>query len=121
MIRRVILNAIFPGEPVAWQRAGAHGKRFFNRKEMRAAQTKLRRQLKMMKPGLLPDARARFGAQFVFSCQGAEKDADNCIKLVLDAFQGKIWQNDRHVLEGQWKMEYGAECPQTHLIVYKIE
>lgn len=120
--RRVILNAIFPGDPVAWQRVALRGPYMHKPEETRKAQARLRRQLKMLKPKLRPDSRSRFGLQFVFRTTSRSKDFDNCIKLVADAFNKKIWWDDCQIDEGTWKMERVLSgAVHTHLIVYVIE
>lgn len=120
-MNRLLINAIFPGEPIAWERVMLRGPYMIKPKATRQAQAKLRRQLKMICPTLQPNANARFGVQFVFSIAGTAKDGDNCEKLVLDAFQKKIWWNDSHVDECQWRMIRNATVPSTHMIVYVIE
>jgi Holliday junction resolvase RusA-like endonuclease len=120
-MNRLLINAIFPGEPIAWERVMLRGPYMIKPKATRRAQAKLRRQLKCIAPTLRPDRRARFGVQLVFSVPGRQRDGDNCEKLVLDAFQKKIWWNDCQVDECQWRMIRNATVPQTHLIVYVIE
>jgi len=120
-MNRLLINAIFPGEPIAWQRVQLRGPYMIKPKETRAAQKKLRRQLKCIAPSLKPNNRARFGVQLVFSVPGWQRDGDNCEKLLLDAFNKKIWWNDWQIDECQWRMIRNASVPQTHMIVYLIE
>jgi len=120
-MNRLLINAIFPGEPVAWERVTLRGPYMFKPKKTRQAQAKLRRGLKCIVPNLRPNDRARFGVQLVFSIAGTRKDGDNCEKLLLDAFLKKIWQDDSQIDECQWRMIRSAIVPQTHLIVYIIE
>lgn len=120
-MNRLLINAIFPGEPIAWERVMLRGPYMIKPKETRRAQARLRRGLKCIAPTLRPNERARFGVQFVFSTARGRKDGDNCEKLVLDAFNKKIWHDDSQIDECQWKMIRFAEIPQTHIIVYTIE
>jgi Holliday junction resolvase RusA-like endonuclease len=120
-MNRLLINAIFPGEPVAWQRVMLRGPYMIKPKETRAAQQKLRRQLKCIAPTLRPNSRARFGTQFVFSIAGARKDGDNLQKLVWDAFNGKIWEDDSQIDEWQGRVIRHASVPQIHMVVYLIE
>lgn len=121
-MNRLLINAIFPGEPVSWQRVSGHGRHVFTPKETRQAQAALRRQLKCISPRLQPNTRARFGVQLVFSIAAAgRKDGDNMEKLVLDAFSNKIWADDSQIDECQWKVARSAAVPSTHMIVYTIE
>jgi len=48
-------------------------------------------------------------------------DLDNLIKLVQDAAQGLLFENDRQVVEIHAYLERGAEKPETRLIVEPIE
>jgi Holliday junction resolvase RusA-like endonuclease len=121
-MNRVILNAIFPGEPVAWERVERRGPYVYKPKKTRQAQAKLRRQFKMVAPTLRPNQIARFGVQLVFQTASSEKDGDNCEKLVLDAFNEKIWYDDNQIDECSWRMIRSKLVdPGTHLIVYLIE
>lgn len=121
-MNRLLINAIFPGEPIAWERVMLRGPYMIKPKKTRLAQKKLRRQFKMICPTWKPNALTRFGVQLVFSVSpGPEKDGDNCEKLVLDAFLKKIWQNDNQIDECQWRMNRSASVPQIHMIVYSIE
>ncbi len=119
-MNRLLINAIFPGEPIAWERVMLRGPYMIKPKSTRAAQTKLRRQLKCIAPTLRPNSVARYGIQFVFSTAGGRKDGDNMEKLVLDAFSKKIWQDDSQVDECQWRVIRNAAVPQTHFICYVI-
>jgi len=124
-MNRLILNAFFSGEPVTWKRANGFGNRRFNDKYMEGAKKKLRRQLTMIAPNLKPDDRARFGFQAVFSMPpGKRGDGDNLEKLVFDAFNGRIWQDDEQIDE--WQGRKTTVDPRQgelgiHLIVYVID
>lgn len=120
-MNRLLINAIFPGEPIAWERVMLRGPYMIKPKATRQAQAKLRRQLKMICPTLRVNGLARFGTQFVFSIAGAAKDGDNLQKLVWDAFNGKIWKDDRQIDEWQGRVIRHSSMPQTHMIVYVIE
>lgn len=45
-MNRLLINAIFPGEPIAWERVSGHGARVFKPKKTRQAQVALARGLK---------------------------------------------------------------------------
>jgi len=119
-VNRVILNAIFPGEPTSWERVMLRGPHMIKPKKTRQAQATLRRQLKCIAPKLRPDRRARFGVQFVFSTKSFRKDADNLLKLCLDAWNEKVWWDDSQIDEIQVTVIRGAAIPQTHFVCYTI-
>lgn len=123
MNRRVILNAIFPGEPIGYKRVtGAHR---YIPDLMRTTQENLRTALKQISPGLRASS-ARFGVQQVFHVgalahQRHEPDGDNLEKLLWDAFNGQIWNDDSQIEEWQGRKELNSAEPRTHLVAYLIE
>jgi Holliday junction resolvase RusA-like endonuclease len=117
-MNHLLINVVFPGEPIAWERINPRG---FKPKKTRQAQAALVRGLKCVAPKLEQNSRLRFGVQLIFSTASGRKDGDNCEKLLLDAFNGKIWQDDSQIDECRWKMIRHAEIPRTHLIVYTID
>lgn len=123
MNRRVILNAIFPGEPIGYKRVtGAHR---YIPDVMRNAQANLRTYLKQIAPGL-QTSNARFGVQQIFHVgpllhQRHEPDGDNLEKLLWDAFNGQIWNDDSQIEEWQGRKELNSADPRTHLVAYLIE
>jgi Holliday junction resolvase RusA-like endonuclease len=123
-LNRVILNAIFPGEPQAYKRVERRGPRSFVPKVMKVAQKNLRRGLEQIAPNLKPSNRY-FGVQQVFyiapCAPTAVPDGDNLEKLLWDAMNGKIWLDDSQIIEWSGRKVLGSLEPRTHLIVYLIE
>ena len=120
-MNRVIINAIFPGEPVAWERvARGRGGHMYKPKKTRAAQTKLQWELKAIGWHLEPIPIARFGIQLVFTTRKRNTDWDNYAKLLTDAFNGKIWEDDSQIDEAQVRVIRSALTPSTHFICYLI-
>jgi crossover junction endodeoxyribonuclease RusA len=120
-LNRLLINAIFPGEPAVKQRPRVTARRTFTPKETLAAQEKLQWELKAIAPRLKPDAVSRFGIQIIFSTKSFKKDWDNLSKLLTDAFNGQIWADDSQIDEADVRMKRGALVPSTHFICYKIE
>lgn len=123
--RRVILNAHFPGEPIPYKRVEWRGRRARKPEVMAVWQGKLRSMLKKIAPDLKP-SNAHFGVQLVFHvgklCSDFhEPDGDNLEKLVWDAFNGEIWNDDSQIKEWSGRKELNSPAPHTHLIVYTIE
>jgi len=123
--RRIILNAIFPGEPIGYKRVEWRGKRARVPELMRKTQERLRTALKKIAPDLKP-TNARLGLQLVFHIgplcsKFHEPDGDNLEKLFWDAFNGVIWDDDAQIEEWTgWKVLNSAD-PRTHAVVYVIE
>jgi Holliday junction resolvase RusA-like endonuclease len=120
-MNRLLINAIFPGEPTSKGRPRVTRRGTFTPKETLAAERKLQWELKAIAPRLKPDTHSRFGIQIVFSTKSFRKDADNLLKLVLDSFNKKIWNDDNQIDEMQVRMLRGALVPSTHFVCYKIE
>jgi Holliday junction resolvase RusA-like endonuclease len=124
-MNRVILNAIFPGEPIGYKRAEQHGARRFVPAKMRQAQANLRRALHQIAPKMKP-SNVRMGLQQVFHIGPLlsnyhEPDGDNLEKLLWDAFIGEIWDDDHQIIEWQGRKELNSPSPHIHLIVYVVE
>lgn len=123
--RRVILNALFPGEPVPYKRVEWHGPRARKPAVMAKAQERLRTMLKEIAPGLAP-ANVRFGVQLEFHIgplcsQFHEPDGDNLEKLFWDAMNGQIWNDDSQIEEWTGRKVLNSAEPHTHLVVYEIK
>ncbi len=121
--RRVILNGIFPGEPIGYKRVT--GANRYVPDLMRRTQEDLRTALKQIAPSLTP-SNARFGVQQVFHVgplahQRHEPDGDNLEKLLWDAFNGQLWNDDSQIEEWSGRKELNSTDPRTHLIAYLIE
>jgi Holliday junction resolvase RusA-like endonuclease len=123
--KRVILNAHFPGAPIGYKRVEWHGPRARKPELMAKTQERLRTMLKEIAPGLAPSS-ARFGVQQVFHLaplcsQFHEPDGDNLEKLLWDAFNGQIWNDDSQIEEWQGRKVLNSADPHTHLVAYLIE
>jgi Holliday junction resolvase RusA-like endonuclease len=136
----VILNATFPGEPVALQRhqmRGARGKKFyvgrggvqikqgrqgFTPEKSRRAKETLQWQLKALGKQYKPVG-GPIGVQLVFYLKNVAKDGDNLEKLVLDAFTGHLWIDDAQIIECSWRKRPLADREKfgsTRIVVYRI-
>ena len=56
-----------------------------------------------------------------FHCKSQTADLDNLVKLVLDAAQGFLWENDRQVCRIVAEVERGSSEPGTRLVVSAFE
>jgi Holliday junction resolvase RusA-like endonuclease len=121
-MNHVILNANFPGEPVALQRHQMSGKMAFTPEKSRRAKETLQWQLKAAAPRLKPTA-AWLGVQLVFTVHNMQQDGDNLTKLVWDAFNGMVWCDDAQIVEWTGKKVRAAknQVGSTRIVVYTIE
>lgn len=67
------------------------------------------------------DALYAVEARFFENRQTAQwADADNCQKLIGDALNGIIWDDDSQVIEWHVWVERGVNRPRTELVIYRI-
>lgn len=73
--------------------------------------------------GMLP-LKGALAAEVVFVTKAkatARPDLDNLLKLVLDALNGIVWNDDSQVISIKTKKIQNAENPSTRLRVWKLE
>ena len=116
---RSTLTLVIPGRPASWQRPV--GRRRHTDPRVRVAQQRIR----IVAREALPEGWARTGsfglvvaARFVRGSSLA--DCDNLAKLVGDALEGLVYDNDRQVVELRALKEYGAERDETVVHVERI-
>jgi len=68
------------------------------------------------------DPRSLFGVRAIFWCSQDHPvpDGDNCMKLVLDALQHAIWENDRQVREQASHIAFSPRNPRTDLVIWRL-
>jgi Holliday junction resolvase RusA-like endonuclease len=92
-----------PGPPLSWKRARANGKRRFKDPKMQAYQmTVAGHALRALGRQRWISAGGEHGLEVhAFGRrQGAPGDSDNlCAKVIMDALEGLLWENDRSVTE----------------------
>lgn len=123
--KRIILNGHFPGEPIPYKRVEWRGSRARKPEIMAAAQERLKTQLKQIAPAL-KSWNGRFGVQQVFHLapfcsKFHEPDGDNLEKLVWDAFNTLIWDDDSQIEEWSGRKVLNSPDPHTHVVVYRLE
>lgn len=110
-----------PGEPVPLARArrGEYGK-FYTPKKSLQYQSDIAWEARR--------ARTRFGQREVvvhtdFYCRSKRaQDGDNMHKAVLDALEkAEVYDNDRQVVEGHWRVFRGVSKPRTEIRVYAVD
>jgi Holliday junction resolvase RusA-like endonuclease len=105
----------FPGEPVPKGRPRSNRSgHTYTPTRTKQAEDAIRWELKAQ--GAKPTSEPVF-VTVCFDCKSATSDLDNLLKLVLDAAQGLLYENDRQVVEIHVYLERGVEKPETRLIV----
>lgn len=119
--KSVRVNLIVRGEPSAWKRAGHAYSRFFDNAENVKAKKELVEKFEWAYPRWKTIEARRLGVQMFFQTLYDSKDADNLAKLVHDAFNGGIWQDDRQIKELYVRVNVAKQTPFTQLVVYLLE
>lgn len=112
MSRPLLLDMTFPGEPATKQRPRAgRGGTFYTPKATKEAEDALREQMRLFCASPTPTSGLAVRLEFHCATQ-RRKDLDNLVKLVWDAANGVIWEDDSQVYELYVKLTRG--CPQPH-------
>jgi Holliday junction resolvase RusA-like endonuclease len=119
-----VYRCVVPGQPQPKQRARVYVTR---QGKVRAVTPERTRNAELALAWALklawrqePDAKSLFGVRcrFVFSRtrKGADRrvDGDNCLKAVLDAGNGVVWQDDSQVRKHEVDVDFGAD-PRTEI------
>jgi hypothetical protein len=121
---RVRLNLVFRGEPHAWQRPTQprFGRwRLIDTPENVEAKKLLVERFEWANPKWRPIVQRLLGVQMYFRTLYNSKDASNLQKLVEDAFNKKIWNDDRQIKETYVRVEVSKTNPFTQLVVYLLD
>lgn len=110
---------VFPGEPVPKGRPRSNRSgHTYTPARTKQAEEAIRWQLKAQ--GAKPTSEPVY-VTVCFDCKSATSDLDNLLKLVLDASQDLLFENDRQVVEIHAYLERGSDHPETRLVVEPIE
>lgn len=110
-----------PGEPVplARPRTGKYGNVYTPKRSLQY-QSEIAWEARVQ--------RVRFGKRDVivhtdFFCRSKRaQDGDNMHKAVLDALEkAEVYDNDRQVVEGHWRLFKGVAQPRTEIRVYSVD
>jgi Holliday junction resolvase RusA-like endonuclease len=112
---------IFPGEPVPKGRPrSTHSGHTYTPTRTKQGEEAIRWELKAQ--GAKPiDQPTLVAVNLQFRCKSKTADLDNLVKLVLDAAQGFLWENDRQVCRIVAEVERGSSEPETRLVVSAYE
>jgi Holliday junction resolvase RusA-like endonuclease len=122
--RSVRVNIMFHGEPHAWQRPTQpkFGRwRLIDTNDNGEAKEMLRRYFDWAYPKWQMISQRNLGIQLYFRTLYDSKDASNLQKLVEDAFNLKIWTDDRQIKETYTRVQVANDKPFTQLVVYLLD
>lgn len=129
-----LLAIVIPGRPTSWKRTDG-GRRRHTPRAMRIAAQRIR----IVARDVVPDGwskRGRFALVVVSEFTGGleelvelgddhvgctgDPDADNLEKLVADALQGLVWDNDRQIVDERAIKRYGQPVARTVVLVWRV-
>lgn len=126
----LVLTLDIPGEPISKQRPRSgvtpEGKRiFYTPAKTAEAEFTIELLIREKAPRLIPDADTTFGIRVLFYCASRQRrDVDNMLKLILDAGNKMIWEDDQQVWETiarKVQLERnGWGEPHTSIVVYTL-
>ena len=118
---RTVVQLVIPGDPVpkARPRLGARGYTYTPRRTAEAEQ-RLVGYLKASYPALRP-VEGQFSVSVDYHFRGAPRcDLDNLLKLVLDAFNRRVWPDDAAVMQVWARKHLHSPAPRTEITVHQL-
>lgn len=112
---------VIPGQPRAWKRVGRSRGRSYN--PSKDDEQALAWQVRTIYTEPNPDETHLWGLRAIFYCKNLQRgrmDGDNLIKLVKDALQKLVWENDFQVREGYYLTVPVVEKPRTELLFHHL-
>lgn len=121
---KIRINIWFKWEPHSWERAAFSKYGAFRQVDTadnKKAKKKLVERFEWSYPDWKTIEHRRLGVQMCFRTANDSKDADNLAKLVHDAFNKKIWHDDRQIKELYARVIVSTAPPFTQLVVYLLD
>ena len=116
-----VVDVTIEGEPVSKQRPrkGARG-RVYTPAATRAAERRIAWHIKLAHPSLLVSGSLDFRLQAFFLVGDyRRRDQDNMLKLVMDACNGIVWDDDSQVYEDACEIVRGVPRPATRIRIWQ--
>jgi Holliday junction resolvase RusA-like endonuclease len=118
---RVVCSVVIPGDPTTKARARIVAGRAYTPARTKAAQDFIGWFVRATCPELQPNTTHQLGVRIrFFTATKQRRDLDNLVKLVFDACNGLIWDDDVQVVELFSRVIRGDTEPRTELLVYSI-
>jgi Holliday junction resolvase RusA-like endonuclease len=110
-----------PGDPVPKKRRVGQGNRAFTPKRTREAEKSVRQAFDNVMTGFGPEPDLTYGVLVEFTtAAGSKVDVDNCLKLVMDALNVKLWQDDIQVGATFARIVRGRGTPGTKVLLFAM-
>lgn len=118
--QRLLVHLIVPGEPVPKARPRVVRTGAYTAPRTRDQEIRLLGYLKAQYPRLRPD-RSLLSVSVECWFKGTRKaDVDNLLKLVLDAFNRIVWDDDAQVVEALVRKHANSSLPRTEVHVWAL-
>lgn len=112
---------IVPGPPVGWQRPGQGGGRRYTPEETAAHKRAVWTCCRAATGPIQPDRTSRFGVHVLAYQWHDVPDADNVLKLVMDALNRRVWWDDRQCDDVHAvKVVSKTIAPKTEVIIWTV-
>jgi Holliday junction resolvase RusA-like endonuclease len=123
LVRRwAFAEFVVPGDPVAWERAGQNrqkGVPGYTPAKTRAGKAAVAEAFRAVQPDWVVDRERAFGLYTELHVGTlARTDVDNMVKLVMDALNQVVWDDDRQVADVLARIERGVADPHTLVMLY---
>jgi Holliday junction resolvase RusA-like endonuclease len=117
----VVASLVLPGNPAPKERP-RHGQgHTFTPRKTRDAEETVAWTFRQARPDWQPDPVSAFGVAILFAASDfIRRDADNLLKLLLDALNKVVWQDDAQVVEFSVRLERGQPTGRTVAVLYRL-
>lgn len=121
---RIVVQLTIEGEPVSKQRPRlgfTRRGRVYTPRQTKEAEDAIGWQIKSAHKELLVDPDHAFGVRLLFYQSNYQRrDLDNMTKLIFDACNGVVWEDDSQVIELISHVFRGNEISKTELCIYSL-
>jgi len=118
--QRLLVHLVVPGEPVAKARPRVVRTGVYTPARTREQEARLLGYLKAAYPRLQPVTSSLSVSVECFFKGQPRVDVDNLLKLVLDAFNRRVWADDSQVVEAHVRKHVKCTLPRTDVHVWQI-
>ena len=120
---KLIVRCVVPGEPLSKQRprlARNKNGNVYTPKQTVEAEMDIQVCIRAATISLFPNDINKFGVRCLFVQKNSQRrDIDNMLKLVLDACNHLVWEDDTQVSEIMALKQIDPDNPRTEIVIYQ--